>query len=51
MVNQFNVALLESMQCYSVRFSWLNIVAKGHGQSIQRRFVQTDVNPIELVQT
>ena len=51
MVSQFNVALFESMLRYSVWFNWHTIIAKHHGQSVQRRLgaVQFNVNPIDLI--
>ena len=36
MVNPFNVILIESIRCNSVRFNCLTIIAKHHGQSVQR---------------
>ena len=35
MVNRFNVTLIESIRCYSVRFNWLTIIARQHGKSIR----------------
>ena len=50
-VNRFNVALFESMRCYSVWFNWHTIIAKHHGQSVQRRLcaIRFNVNPIDLI--
>ena len=36
MVNLFNVTLIELIRCNSVRFNWLTIIVKHHGQSVQR---------------
>ena len=42
MVNRFNVIFIESIRCNSVRFNWLTIIAKHHGQSVQRYLDRID---------
>ena len=50
MLNWFNVILIESIRCNSVRFNWLTIIAKHHGQSVQRRLVRIDATIFGLIQ-
>ena len=50
MVNRFNVILIESIRCNSVWFNWFTIIAKHHGQSVQRRLVRIDATIIGLIQ-
>ena len=40
MVNRFNVTLIESIRYNSVRFNWLTMIAKHHGQLIQHCLVR-----------
>ena len=50
MVNQFNVILIESIRCNSVRFNWLTIIAKHHGQSVQRHLDRIDTMQFGSIQ-
>ena len=50
MVNWFNVALFESMRRYSVWFNWHTIIAKHHGQSVQRHLDRIDTMQFGLIQ-
>ena len=50
MVNRFNVILIESIRCNSVRFNSLTIIAKHHGQSVQRYLDRIDMMQFGSIQ-